>query len=205
MNRQINYEYLYNMVIKDIFIENTNYVYGISFIGPPGIGKSTVASIISEKLKIPVTVNDKIRRMLDGLGINASENQELVERLAYDRTRFMLENNTSMIIDANCLTAYKQVEENFNHFNAPCFFIKLECSEKEILRRIDNREIMFGRNKNNFSRAVRKDYYTYLEKLKKNPFPEEKIFFTIDTEKDLELQIEHLVNKIYKYLENMKV
>lgn len=205
MNKKnINYEYLYNIVIKDIPISKVDFVYGISFIGPPGIGKSTIANLISNKLNIYVTANDKIRRILDSLGIDASNNQSLVEKLAYDRISYMLENSTSMIIDANCLTAYKVVEENFSHFNVPCFFIKLECSEEEILRRLDYRESQFGIENNNFSRAVRKDYYSYLERLKNNPFPKEKIFFTIDTEGNLDTQVDSLVKKMQEHIKAVK-
>lgn len=198
---EIDYDYLYHLIIKDIPIVKDDFLYGITFIGPPGIGKSTIAKLLSKRLNLYVTANDKIRRMLDDLGIDSVTNQPLVEKLAYDRSRYMLENHTSMIIDANCLTAYKLVEENFHSFHAPCFFIKLDCSEKEILRRLDYRETQFGKDENNFSRATRKDYNSYLERLRKNPFPEEKIFFTICTEKELAPQIEELVKKIKTYKE----
>lgn len=202
--KNIDYEKLYNMVIKDIPISKSDFVYGICFVGGPGVGKSTVAKLLSKRLNVYVTANDKIRRMLDSLGIDSSNNQPLVEKLAYDRTRYMLENNTSMIIDANFLTAYKSVEENFGKFNAKCLFVKLECSEKEILRRLDYREEQFGKDKENFSRATRRDYEIYLEKLKRNIFPEEKVFFIIDTEKDLDAQLNSLVEKIQNYIDNRK-
>ncbi len=207
MKENINYEYLYRKMIDDISIVKDDFLYGITFIGPPGVGKSTVANLLSKKLNLQVTANDKIRRMLDDLGIDSSAHQPLVEKLAYDRSRYMLENHTSMIIDANCLTAYQAVEENFSQFHAPCFFIKLECSEQEILRRIDYRETQFEIDKNNFSRATKKDYDSYLERLRNNPFPKEKIFFTIHTEKELMQQIEECVSKIeeYKKLQKKKV
>lgn len=195
-DNNLNYESLYQMVIKDIPITHDDVVFGITFVGPPGIGKSMVANLLSKRLNVYVTANDEIRRMLDDVGIDSSKNQPLVEKLAYDRSKFMLENNTSMIIDANCLTAYKAVEENFGYFGVPCFFIKLECNENEILRRLEYRETQFGKDKNNFSRTTKKDYDLYLERLKNNPFPEEKVFFTMDTDKELAPQIEEVVNKI---------
>lgn len=119
--------------------------------------------MISKKLNIFISSNDKIRRVQDNLGITASSNQHLVERLTYDRTKYMLENGTSMILDANCLIAYKSVEENFSYYKAPCFFILLEYSEAEILKRLDYREKTFDKDITNFSRATKEDYYLYLK------------------------------------------
>lgn len=112
----------------------------------------------------------------------------------------MLENGTSMILDANCLTAYKSVEENFSHYKAPCFFILLESSEAEILKRLDYREKTFDKDITNFSRATKEDYYLYLKKLERNLIPREKIFYTINTELNLDIPVEKLISKIEKYL-----
>lgn len=109
-----------------------------------------------------------------------------------------------MIIDANCLTAYKGIEKLFEDYHAICFFIKLECEEEEILKRIDKREEKFGIDKSNYSRATRKDYYIYLDALDKNPFPEEKIFFTINTQGNLEQQTNLLVDKIKEAIVKMQ-
>lgn len=75
-----NYDYndLYKMVISDIPLSDDEVVYGVSFVGPPGIGKSTISKLLSKKLNIYVTANDKIRRLLDNLGIDSSANQQLV-------------------------------------------------------------------------------------------------------------------------------
>ncbi|MCI9434728.1 MAG: hypothetical protein HFI86_05620 [Bacilli bacterium] len=72
------------------------------------------------------------------------------------------------------------------------------------MRRLDYRESQFGSENNNFSRAVRKDYYSYLEGLKNNPFPKEKIFFTINTEGNLDTQVDSLVKKIQEYIKTAK-
>ncbi len=84
-------------------------------------------------------------------------------------------------------------------FFAECLFIKLECDEKEILRRLDNRELLFDKDCNVFSRATKKDYYKYLDRLEKNPFPKEKVFFTIDTSNNLEPQIDEFIFKLHDY------
>lgn len=72
------------------------------------------------------------------------------------------------------------------------------------MRRLDYRESQFGSENNNFSRAVRKDYYSYLEGLKNNPFPKEKIFFTINTEGNLDTQVDSLVKKNTRVYKNCK-
>lgn len=197
----INYEKLYNMIVKDIPISNDNFVYAITFIGLPGMGKSTIANILSKKLNIYIAVNDEIRRILDKLGIDSSQNKQLTKKLIIDRIKFMLKNNTSMIIDGNAQSKYNDLERILNDFNAHCFFIKLECSEEEILKRLDYRESQFGKDKNNFSIATRKDYYSE-KQLKSNQFPKEKIFFTINTEENIDSQIDMLVDKIKVFINN---
>jgi len=199
----ISYEELFDKIINEVEIKNDDFVYGITFIGPPGVGKSTIAKLISQRLGMHVSSNDKIRRMLDSLGIDAALNQPLLERLAYEKTAYMLQNNTSIIIDANCLTAYKKVDENFAKYNSECLYIKLDCSEREVLRRISDREKNFGKN-DNYSRGTKRDYDNYLNRLKNNPFPIEKIFFTINTEEKLEPQVDKLVEKINDYINNKK-
>lgn len=196
------YYKLYQLVIADVILQPRGKFFGISFIGSPGVGKSTVAKMLSEKLNIYVSINDQIRRVLALEGMDPFENQALVEKLAYDRTSYLLENQCSVIIDANVLTAYPQVIANFARFFTECFFIKLDCSEEEILRRLDARKLLFDSDNRVFSRATRKDYYKYLNRLHNNPFPEEKVFFTINTELNLEPQVDQLIEKIYHYFDN---
>ncbi len=193
------YYRIYQMVIESVPLNPQDHFYGISFVGPPGVGKSTVANILSERLNIYVSINDQIRRLLSSCGIFPFENQPLVEQLAIDRTSYLLEHSTSVIIDANMLTAYPSAIHNFARFSTECLFIKLECKEEEILKRLDARELLFDKDSRVFSRATRKDYYKYLDREKENPFPEEKIFFTINTEENLDQQIDKLIVKICHY------
>lgn len=41
----VNYQNLYQLVIEDVPLNPQAHFYGISFIGPPGVGKSTVSKI----------------------------------------------------------------------------------------------------------------------------------------------------------------
>jgi len=196
------YQKLSEKVIADVILYPQEQFFGISFIGPPGVGKSTVSKMLSEKLNIYVSINDQIRRVLASEGIDPFQNQTLVEKLAYDRTSYLLENHCSVIIDANVLTAYPAVISNFSRFFTECLFLKLECSEEEILRRLDFRETLFDKDNSVFSRATKKDYYKYLDRYHQNPFPADKVFFTINTELDLEPQIDQLIEKIYHYFDH---
>ena len=190
-----SYEELLEMVVRDIPINKSKMVYGISFIGLPGVGKSTVADKLSKKLGLYVTANDKIRRFLEELGYDIDgEYRTLVESLANDRTRYMLKNGISMIIDANMNGFYEMAINNFNEYDAMLFFIKLECSEDVILDRIDKRIV--NSEKNNYSRAGREVYFANKEKFKLKSFPEELVFATINTEDDIDNQVDKVVNKI---------
>lgn len=189
-----SYEELLEIVVRDIPINKSKMVYGITFIGLPGVGKSTVANNLSKKLGLYVTANDKIRRLLDELGYDVEgEYRTLVESLANERTRYMLKNGVSMIIDANMNGFYEMAINNFNEFNAKLFFIKLECSEEVILDRIDKR---LANSKKNYSKADRNAYFANKERFKLKPFPEDLVFATINTEDDIDNQIDIVVNKI---------
>lgn len=193
------YKKLFDLVISDIPITNEEKVFAITFIAPPGTGKSTVSKILSKKLNVYVTANDKIRRIVEKLGINPDENKRLVEQLANDRTVYMLENKTSMIIDANMQFFWENACQNFKNYNAKLYFVKLQCDDDKIIERIKERSKNFGQSKENYSRAGVEEFYKYKEKAKQSNFPEDLIFYTIDASKSLdkiEEQIEELVNKI---------
>lgn len=193
------YKKIFDLVISDIPLTNEEKVFAITFIAPPGIGKSTVSKILSKKLNVYVTANDKIRRIVEELGIDPNENRALVEKLANDRTVYMLENKTSMIIDANMQFFWENACQNFRNHNAKLYFVKLECDDDKIIERIKERSQNFGQDKENYSRAGLEDFYKYKEKAKQSNFPENLIFYTIDTNDSIdkiEEQIDELVNKI---------
>lgn len=194
-----SYEELLELVVRDIPITKYEDVYGITFIGLPGVGKTTVANKLSEKTGLYITANDKIRRILEGLGYDVDhEYRTLVEFLANDRTRYMLKNGVSMIIDANMNGFYEMAINNFKEFDARLFFIKLECSEEVILDRIDKR--LVNEDANNYSKAGRESYFTNKENFKLKPFPEELIFATINTCDNIDSQIDEVIDKLSKFI-----
>lgn len=195
-----SYEELLDMVVRDIPIKRTKNVYGITFIGLPGAGKSTVADKLSKKLGLYVNSNDKIRRLLENLGYDVEgEYRTLVESLANDRTKYMLQNRACMIIDANMNRFYELALNNFKEFDAKLFFIKLECPEEVILDRIEKR--LIGCDLNNYSKADKGAYFANKERCKLLPFPDELVFATINTEDDIDNQIDKIVNKLIKIID----
>lgn len=120
--------------------------------------------------------------------------------MAYDRTNFLFDHGTSIIIDANMEFHYQMAIDNFANHNAKLYFVKLECSEETIIKRILKRKEHFLTNPDNYSRADLEDYYTYLENKKIKPkFPEEAIFYTINTDttlEEIEKQVDELAEKI---------
>jgi adenylate kinase family enzyme len=195
----MNYEELLKIVISDIPINPQEKPFGITFIAPPGIGKTTVSKILSKKTGIYITANDKIRRIVEKYGIDPEENHKLVEKLANDRTVYMLENRTNMIIDANMQFFWESAQNNFKKYDANLYFVKLECEEKEIIKRITEREKNFGKDPENYSRAPVELYYKYKEKLKTSTFPESLVFYTIDmnqSQEKIEAEIDKLIEKL---------
>jgi thymidylate kinase len=134
------------------------------------------------------------------LGIDPEENSKMVTELANDRTVYMLKNNMSMIIDANMEFFWKLACNNFKNYNAKLYFIKLDCEEDVILKRIEERRNKFeDSNPENYSRANINDYLKYLERKKESTFPSELIFYTINTNttiEEIEKEIDILINKI---------
>ena len=197
--KEYSYDLILEKLISKIKIKESNPIIGITFIAGPGFGKPTVSKILSKKLGIDVMANDKIRRLYDELGFNNEEYEPDIKKMAYDRTVYLLQNKTSHIVDANIEFHWEMAIDNYEKYNAKLLFIELTCSEEEILRRIEKRKKTFGQT-DNYSRATEIDYYKYLELKKQKQIPREKIFYTINTEKDIEKQIDSLIEKIKKEL-----
>lgn len=118
--------------------------------------------------------------------------------MANDRTIYLLKNKTSHIIDANMEFFYEMAINNYSKYDAKLFFIELICSEEEALKRIRNR---IENSDDNYSCATEEDYYKYLEKKKTHSFPKDKIFYTINTENNLE-EIEKSVDLLVEKIKN---
>lgn len=195
-------DYSYDKILEQLLLEiplnPQDKVYGITFIGGQGFGKSTVAKMLSKKLGLYITVNDRIRRLYDELGFDNKVYEDDIKKMANDRTIYLLKNKTSHIIDANMEFFYEMAINNYSKYDAKLFFIELTCSEEEALKRIRNR---IENSDDNYSCATEEDYYKYLEKKKTHSFPKDKIFYTINTENNLE-EIEKSVDLLVEKIKN---
>ncbi len=197
---EYSYTKILDKLLSEVPINESDNVYGITFVAGPGFGKSTVANMLSKKLGLLIVVNDQIRSFYDELGFDNTKYEDNIKKMAYDRTVYLLEHKTSHIVDANFQFCWKMAMDNYGKYNAKLFFIELICSEDEVLRRIKDRESNFGKNDNQ-SRATIEDYNRYLNLKKENNMPSDLIFYTINTDtsiEEVEKQVDLLVEKLKK-------
>ena len=180
----MEYNEIFNNLIKEIPLNRSENPYGILFIAGPGFGKSTITKMLSDKLNLFIASNDAIRRVFNKEN-DVPETKQLVLDLAFNRLEYLLENKTSHILDGDSEFFYDRLCELYNKYNARMIVIKLECSKETILNRLDQRALIFG-NTDNESRATREDYYKYLERLKNNNLPNDIDYFVINTDTSIE-------------------
>lgn len=170
----------------------TNEPFLICFIGGPGYGKTYLAREIAKATGFPVISNDKIRRKLENEGQNWLD-QERVHKIAYDQARELLSKGKSIIIDANALRKWREIEA----LGARCYFVNLVCAENVILARLRKRDDVLRQSGDTGDSVATVDAYrNYQTEIKSLRFPEDKVFSEIRTDQDLAPQIEEFMAKI---------
>ena len=192
----MEYNEIYNQLINEIPLNKSENVYGILFIAGPGFGKSTITKMLSSKLNLFIASNDAIRRVINK-DKDVPETRDLVLKLAFDRLEYLLDNKISHVLDGDSEFFFDKLYDLYNKYNARMIVIKLECSEETILKRLDNRALSFGKTDNE-SRAIRDDYYKYLDKLKNNSIKSDLNYYVINTDtsyEEIEKQVDELITK----------
>ncbi|EKE10968.1 MAG: hypothetical protein ACD_15C00165G0005 [uncultured bacterium] len=176
--------------------QKTKQLFAIGFIGLIGSGKSCVAQKISQKLGLYVASGDGIRRFLDKNGITGERIvTRLMKRIGENFFHYLCQNNVSSIIDVDMIKHYDFFKDESEKFGAKLFVVKIDCPEEIILERIEKRskDNELGKGAN-LSRAGKKEYFKRKKLHETASLP--KIFFNINTEKDVDEQIDGLILKL---------
>ena len=152
-----------------------------------GMGKTTVAKVIAEQDHSIILNNDEVRRFLN----DYQDNTNLKDNLQKYRLEKLLENKNSCICDSCLCHNYEDKLEYYKSLGYPYYIIRLECSEETVKERLSKRVV----DENNASSATYNHYLWMKENIKRVPL--ELIDFTINTEKDIELQVKEFLNKIH--------
>lgn len=152
-----------------------------------GMGKTTVAKAISEQDHSIILNNDEVRRFLN----DYQDNTNLKDNLQKYRLEKLLENKNSCICDSCLCHNYEDKLEYYQSLGYPYYIIRLECNEEKIKERLSKRVV----DENNASSATYNHYLWMKENITRVPL--ELIDFTINTEKDIELQVKEFLNKIH--------
>ena len=188
--------------------KNTKELFAIGFIGKIGVGKSTISQEIAKRFGLFVASNDAIRRFLNSEGIaGVSPDQELVQRIAEESTRFLFDKKISHVIDADLIKFYDVVKNKMESYGAKFYLIHLVCPEEIILRHLKERDqkieelIKFdgisdmGKVGNSLSST--EDYLRSAKLHKEIPMPV-NFFMTINTSLPVEPQLDELRNRLQR-------
>jgi predicted kinase len=125
----------------------------IIFAGLIGTGKSTLASLLSKKLNIPIISSDIIRKELSNIpsterryeefekGIYSREFTERTYAEMLKRGREILKNGSSVILDASFQrkTNRKIVLNMADELRIKVFVVETLCKDEEIKKRLNTR------------------------------------------------------------------
>ncbi|GEM_PF-5115250 len=164
--------------------------YFIGLIGSYGVGKSTIAKMLSEKLGFLVISSDDCRRMLDKKGMSPKkiDDNKIIFLIGVKVIEELMKRNLSIILDADLIeptfreTIGKKVGENGYSFLLINIISDKEITEKRINGRLRNETSDYLKKNMKKHFAERQNIHSV------NKLPED-IFYTFDTSKDLDFQI----------------
>lgn len=155
--------------------------------GLPGCGKSTVASKLSEKFKLPVINTDVIRERLffrEEPLKNTPKNRKLIYKTLFIIADCMISSKVGVILDGTFpYVRYRTpIKEIALKYNIPCYFIECFCPEDILKERMKKRKEEF---------ADSAGWNVYL-RIKKSFEPFTEDHYKIDTSLDINSQIEDI-------------
>jgi len=159
----------------------------IAICGLPGSGKSTIADILSKKIKAVVLRTDEIRRKLIEKPSYTESEKELVYKVMFIIAEYLLKQGIPCILDAtfNREERRREVVKLAEKINVPFIFVECVCNEEIIRERLK----AGGR----FSSDANWDVYL---KLKREFEPIMENHIVIDTSGEVEETVNGLIEKL---------
>ena len=159
--------------------------YIILLDGYTGMGKTTVSKELAKQDNSIILNNDEVRAFLN----DYKDTTNLKDELQKYRLKRLLLNKNSCICDSCLCHNYEEKLEYYKKLGYPYYIIRLDCSEEVVKERLEKRIV----NKDNASIATFNNYLWMKENVKRVPL--ELIDFTINTEKDIKLQVKEFISK----------
>ncbi|MCX8168886.1 MAG: AAA family ATPase [Candidatus Methanomethylicia archaeon] len=159
----------------------------IAICGLPGTGKSTVADILSKKIKAPVLRTDEIRKKIIEKPTYSEEEKKLVYKVMFIIAEYLIKQGISCILDAtfNKEENRKEIVKLAERNNVPLYFIECVCNEEVIRERL--------RGDKRFSSDANWEVYL---KLKSEFEPIKEDHIVVDTTKGSKEAADILIEKL---------
>lgn len=162
--------------------------YIILFDAYTGMGKSTVARVLTKHLEAIILNNDEVRNFLN----DYQDQSTLKDQLQKYRLEELLKNGNNCIHDSCFCHNYKTKLEYYKQLGYKYYIIRLECSDKTVEERLNKRTLDVV----NYSIADYNGYLWMKENVERVPL--NLVDFTINVEEELEPQVIRIVESIKK-------
>ena len=162
--------------------------YIILFDAYTGMGKSTVARVLTKHLEAIILNNDEVRNFLN----DYQDQSTLKDQLQKYRLEELLKNGNNCIHDSCFCHNYKTKLEYYKQLGYKYYIIRLECSDKTVEERLNKRTL----DGVNYSIADYNGYLWMKENVERVPL--NLVDFTINVEEELEQQVIKIVESIKK-------
>lgn len=162
--------------------------YIILFDAYTGMGKSTVARVLTKHLEAIILNNDEVRNFLN----DYQDQSTLKDQLQKYRLEELLKNGNNCIHDSCFCHNYKTKLEYYKQLGYKYYIIRLECSDKTVEERLNKRTL----DGVNYSIADYNGYLWMKENVERVPL--NLVDFIINVEEELEPQVIRIVESIKK-------